>query len=625
MNGDSQPAASPSPGVVEPRTMRLDLPPEGFVLEQGGVLKQVDVAYEICGQMAADASNVIYVCHALTGDAHVAGIRPGETQPDGWWEGMVGPGKGIDTDYYCVICSNMLTGCKGTTGPSSINPDTGEPYGSTFPSVTVRDMVAVQYRLLQQLGIRRLVAVVGGSFGGMQVLEWAIRYPEYIGRGIVVAAAASLNAQALAFDIIGRRSITEDPRWKLGNYYASMRKPKLGLGQARRLAHITYLSEASMADKFGRARRRAWIEGSELFKLKARLRFRTTFEVESYLDHQARKFIGRFDANSYLHITRAMDEFDLREQHGSLEQAFAGIQAPLLVVSLSGDWLFTPEQSEELVRALLTLGKPVSYFHLKAPAGHDAFLTHIDELAPVIRAFLPWIGMRAECRDKTLDIQTETADELVAQAIAPGSRVLDLGCGCGRLLQVLKERRQVVGIGVEIDFAHSLATLDRGFNVILDAPADGEGADEDRGLALVPDDSFDTVVLSETLQETRRPHRVLDEVLRIAPRAIVTFPNFGYLTTRLKLLVTGRMPKDRHLPNEWYDTPNIHLFTFRDFLDLCRRERITVRKIHHLATSFLGRLLIAIGRPNAGAERVIAQIARDKDGPATEPPHASLD
>ena len=624
MEADSQKPTPRSPGVVESRTLRLDLPPEGLVLEQGGVLKQVDVAYEICGRMAADASNVIYVCHALTGDAHVAGIRPGETHPDGWWEGMVGPGKGIDTDFYCVICSNMLSGCKGTTGPSSINPDTGEPYGSNFPAVTVRDMVAVQHRLLQQIGIRRLVAVVGGSFGGMQVLEWAIRYPDYIGRGIVIAAAASLNAQALAFDIIGRRSITEDPRWKLGNYYASMRKPKLGLGQARRLAHITYLSEASLADKFGRARRREWIEGSEFFKLKARLRFRTTFEVESYLDHQARKFINRFDANSYLHITRAMDEFDLREQFGSLEQAFAGIQAPLLVVSLSGDWLFTPEQSEEMVRALLTLGKPVSYFHLKAPAGHDAFLTHIDELTPVIRAFLPWIGARVELEKECIDKQTAAADRLVAQAVARGSRVLDLGCGSGRLLQVLKDGRQTVGTGVEIDFARALATLDRGFNVILDTPADGEGTDEDRGLALIPDDSFDTVVLSETLQETRRPHRVLDEVLRVARQAIVTFPNFGYLTTRLKLLVTGRMPKDRHLPNEWYDTPNIHLFTFRDFLDLCRRERIRIQHIHHLATSFLGRVLIAIGRPNAGAERVIVQIARATDGP-TEPPHASLD
>ncbi len=625
MRSDAQKPTPRSLGVIEPRILRLDLPPEGLVLEQGGVLKQVDVTYEICGQMAADASNVIYICHALTGDAHVAGIRPGEAQPDGWWEGMVGPGKGIDTDYYCVICSNMLTGCKGTTGPSSINPDTGEPYGSTFPAVTVRDMVAVQHRLLQQLGIRRLVAVVGGSFGGMQVLEWAIRYPDFVGRGIVIAAAASLNAQALAFDIIGRRSITEDPRWRLGNYYASMRKPKLGLGQARRLAHITYLSEASMADKFGRARRQAWIEGSELFKLKARLRFRTTFEVESYLDHQARKFINRFDANSYLHITRAMDEYDLREQHGGLEQAFAAIRAPMLIVSLSGDWLFTPEQSEEMVRALLALGKPVSYFHLKAPAGHDAFLTHIDELAPVIRAFLPWIGTRAEMEKENVDKQTETADGLVARAVARGSRVLDLGCGGGRLLQVLKDERQTVGTGVEIDFASALATLDRGFDVILGAPAgDVDDSGEDRGLSLVPDDSFDTVVLSETLQETQRPHRVLDEVLRVARQAIVTFPNFGFLATRLKLLVTGRMPKNRHLPAEWYDTPNIHLFTFKDFMDLCRRERIRVRQIHHLATSFMGRLLIAAGRPNAGAERVIVQIARAADEPK-EPQHAKMD
>ncbi|NLN00308.1 MAG: homoserine O-acetyltransferase [Lentisphaerae bacterium] len=618
MNSDSRQPKPRSLGVIEPQTLRLDLPPEGFVLELGGVLKQIDVTYEICGEMNADGSNIIYICHALTGDAHVAGIRPGEERPDGWWEGMVGPGKGIDTDYYCVICSNMLAGCKGTTGPSSTNPDTGEPYGSTFPSVTVRDMVDVQYRLLRQLGIKRLVAVIGGSFGGMQVLDWATRYPDYIGSGVVIAAAASLNAQALAFDIIGRRAITEDPRWKLGNYYGSMRKPKLGLGQARRLAHITYLSESSMADKFGRARRQAWIDGSDLFKLKARLRFRTTFEVESYLDHQARKFINRFDANSYLHITRAMDEYDLCEQYGSLEKAFEAIKAPMLIVSLSGDWLFTPEQSEEMVRALMTLNKPVSYFHLRAPAGHDAFLTHIDELAPVVRAFLPWIGERVEPEKESVDEQTATADALVARTVAPGSRLLDLGCGNGRLLQELKERRQTVGTGVEINLAQARTTLDRGFDVILVTP-DGDGPDEERGLALIPDDSFDTVVLSETLQETRRPLRVLEEVLRIAPQAIITFPNFGYLTTRLKLLFTGRMPVNRHLPNEWYDTPNIHLCTYRDFIDLCRRERIVIRKVHHLTTSLLGRLLIAIGWPNAGAERVIVQIARDKPEPPEQP------
>lgn len=613
-------------GVIEPQTMRLDLPLDGFALEQGGVLKQIDVAYEVCGKMTADRSNVIYVCHALTGDAHVAGIRPGESQPDGWWEGMIGAGRGIDTNYYCVVCANILTGCKGTTGPSSINPDTGKPYGSAFPQVTVRDIVAVQHRFLLQLGIPSLVAVIGGSFGGMQVLEWAIRYPNYVSRCIVIAAAASLNAQALAFDIIGRRSITEDPRWNLGNYYASTRKPKLGLGQARRLAHITYLSEASMSDKFGRARRLAWVGGSAFFKLKARLRFRTSFEVESYLDHQARKFINRFDANSYLHITRAMDEYDLREQHGSLEQAFSQIRSPMLIVSLSGDWLFTPEQSEEMVQALLTLGKPVSYFHLQAPAGHDAFLTHIDQLAPVIRAFLPWVGDQAKVPEdpQSPDAQTETAYRCVAAMIAAGSRVLDLGCGSGHLLKMLQEEKQVVGTGLEVDFASAKSSLDRGCDVLLDSPLNGADQEsDDCGLSLIPDNSFDTVVLSETLQVMKKPHKVLDEVLRVAKQAVVSFPNFGSLPTRTRLMVTGRMPKDRHLPYEWYDTPNIHLFTYKDFVDLCKREKIAIKQVRHLASTLLGRGLIACGLPNAGAERVIVQVERDPG--AGEKQHATMD
>ena len=595
-------------GVVHPQSLRLDLPPDGFVLEQGGVLKRIDVAYEVCGRMAADRSNVIYICHALTGDAHVAGIRPGETEPDGWWEKMIGPGRGIDTNYYCVVCANILTGCKGTTGPSSINPDTGEPYGSRFPAVTVRDIVAVQHLFLRQLGIPRLVAVVGGSFGGMQVLEWAIRHPEFVERVVVIAAAASLNAQALAFDIIGRRSITEDPKWKLGNYYASYRKPRLGLGQARRLAHITYLSESSMSDKFGRARRRAWIEGSDLFKLKANLRFRTTFEIESYLDHQARKFTNRFDANSYLHITRAMDEFDLREQYGTLERAFEPVRAPMLIVSLSGDWLFTPEQSEEMVRALLTLNKPVSYFHLQAPAGHDAFLTHIDQLAPVIRAFLPWVGPRAEPDEPPLAPETAAVYRLVTEFIAPQSRVLDLGCGTGRLLKLLEQQKPTAGTGLEISFESAKTALNRGCNILLDIP--DVTRDEDCGLSLAPGNSFDTVILSETLQVMKKPHRVLEEVFRVARQAVVSFPNFGNLGVRISLLLRGRMPRDRHLPYAWYETPNIHLFTYKDFIDLCRAKHITVKRVEHLAASFWGRCLIACGLPNAGAERVIVQIER---------------
>ncbi len=591
--------------------MRLDLPPDGFVLAQGGVLKEIEVTYEISGRMAPDRSNVIFICHALTGDAHVAGIRPGESEPDGWWEGMVGEGRGIDTRYYCVICANILTGCKGTTGPSSINPATGEPYGSAFPSVLVRDIVDVHYKFLRQLGIERLLAVVGGSFGGMQVLDFTIRYPDFVGRALVIAAASSLNAQALAFDIIGRRAITEDPRWRLGNYYASYRKPKLGLGQARRLAHITYLSEASMADKFGRARRREWIEASELAKLKARLRFRTTFEVESYLDHQARKFIQRFDANSYLHITRAMDEFDLREEYGSLEAAFAQVTAPMLIVSLSGDWLFTPEQSEEIVKALLVQGKEVSYFHLKAPAGHDAFLTHIDQLSEVVHAFLPWVGApSAPALESAEHRAANVTHDAVVALVPPGSRVLDLGCGSGTLLRRLQREKEVYGTGLEIDFAGAQATLDGGSHVLLDIPDDERAGTGEGTLGLVPDDSFDLVVLNETLQVMRRPDQVIGEVLRVAQHAVVSFPNFGYLPTRLKLLFSGRMPKNRHLPYDWYDTPNIHLFTYRDFIHLCRRHNIVIREVRYLSTSLCGRLMAACGFANAAAEQVVVRLER---------------
>ena len=226
--------------VVAPQTLKLNLPPEGFRLEKGGVLPEIQVAYERCGTLAPDSGNVIYLCHALTGDAHVAGIRPGQTEPSGWWEGMIGPGRGIDTDHYHVVCANMLGGCKGTTGPSSINPATGRPYGSAFPPFTVGDIVAVQRLFLQQIGIPRLAAVVGGSFGGMQALEWAIRFPEAVDRCLVVASAASLNSQALAFDIIGRRAIVEDPDWQAGDYYGTGRAPLRGLAQARKLGHITY-------------------------------------------------------------------------------------------------------------------------------------------------------------------------------------------------------------------------------------------------------------------------------------------------------------------------------------------------------------------------------------------------
>ena len=601
--------AGKSVGVVEPKSIELTLPEGGFALERGGRLPAVTVAYEICGRVTKEMDNVVFICHALTGDAHVAGTRPGAEEPDGWWEGMVGSGRGIDTDRYCVICANILGGCRGTTGPSTVNPATGRPYGSDFPEMTVRDIVRVHLLLLEQLGVRKVFAAVGGSFGGMQVLDWAVEAPDTLENAIVIATAPALSTQALAFDIIGRRAITRDPSWQHGNYYASAEAPDSGLAQARRIAHITYLSDGLMADKFGRERRPEWLAAGDEFLERARRDFRTTFQIESYLDHQAQTFVRRFDANSYLHITRAMDEFDLAERHSSLRQAFSRIKANVFIASLSGDWLFTPEQSEKMAQTLLELRRPVTYFNLEAPAGHDAFLTHIDQLSPVIRAFLA-NGRPADRPPDELEPAKEKAYAAIAEMVPRDSRVLDIGCARGRLLRLLREKRGVDAIGIDIDFAPVLEALGRGNNVILDDMRAGKGSADAENFFLVPDDSFDTVVLSETLQVMRRPLQVLREGLRIARSVIVTFPNFGYVTTRSQLFFRGRMPVDEHLPLPWYDTPNIHLFTLRDFIDLCKANGFAVRKVVPHSESRFGRLLIRLGMANLGAERLIIEIER---------------
>lgn len=598
------PSIGETVGTVEPQQLQLTLPPGGLRLEKGGVLPEVQVAFERCGYLAPDHSNVIYICHALTGDAHVAGIRPGETAPSGWWEGMIGPGRGIDTRYYHVICANILGGCKGTTGPCSINPATGQPYGSSFPEITVGDMVTVQRLLLRQLGIPRLAAVAGGSFGGMQVLEWAILFPADVAHALVIASAASLTTQALAFDIIGRQAIVQDPAWHCGDYYGHGLVPAQGLASARKLAHITYLSQQLMSDKFGREKRAEWLNADDAFHAESRRTFRTYFQIESYLEHQGEKFIRRFDANSYLHITRAMDEYDLEERFGSLSAAFAPVQARVLVVALSGDWLFMPEQSAAMVRALIQQRKRVSYCRLDAPAGHDAFLTHIDELSPIIRAFLPWVGTPVATPAAPLARRRAAEYEAVVDLVPAGSRILDLGCGDGTLLGMLAERRQTIGAGIEIDVRAVVQTLDSGRDVLLE--------DVNDGLAIVPDDAYDLAVLSETLQVVRQPRAVLREILRVAREAVVVFPNFGHLPVRLQLLLTGRMPKGEQLPFEWYNTPNIHLFTLRDFMALCAEDGIAVKNVRCLADNAWGRLLIALGLANLGSDRVLVHIARDR-------------
>jgi len=593
-------------GTVIPQKLKLELPPEGFRLEKGGVLPEIEVTYECCGTPTANRDNVIFVCHALTGDAHVAGIRPGESKASGWWEEMIGPGKGIDTDHYQIICANILGGCKGTTGPASINPATGVPYGAAFPKITVGDIVEVHRLLLQQLGIPRLAAVIGGSFGGMQVLEWLIRHSAEVDKAIVIASAASLNSQALAFDIVGRHAIISDPDWKGGDYYGNERAPQKGLSSARKLAHITYLSQPLMDTKFGREKRPEWLSADQEFRNALDRNFSTCFQIESYLQHQGEKFIQRFDANSYMHITLAMDEYDVEERHGSLDDAFKDVSSRVLIVSLSGDWLFMPEQSEELVTALLRQKKQVSYCHLDAAAGHDAFLTHTADLQRVVKAFVPCPPpspgqpyMPVAPRQWQLRHYQKVVDLVPA-----GSRVLDLGCGNGSLLNILRQTRQCTGNGVEIDIEQVINAMGIGCDILLE--------DIDDGLAMIPHNSFDVVVLSETLQTIKRPRELLRKILSVAREAVISFPNFACLEVRLRLLLSGKMPKGKQIPFEWYNTPNIHLFTLKDFLALCREDRIEVTDLVCQGRGFVERTLLSLGLNNLGASSVIVRIRREE-------------
>ncbi len=591
-----------SVGIVETQTAQIALPPGGFKLESGRSLSELTIAYETYGVLASGRDNVILVCHALTGDAHAAGYHDASQSERGWWDQMIGPGKGIDTRFYHVICSNILGGCKGTTGPSSINPETGKPYGSLFPAITIGDMVNAQRILLEQLNITRLAAVIGGSLGGMQVLEWAIRYPETPARCICIASSTALAAQALAFDIVGRNAIISDPDWQGGDYYGTGRLPARGLSHARKIGHITYLSTEMMTRKFGRERRADATAGNEPD-------LRSNFQIESYLDHQGAKLVKRFDANSYLHITRAMDEYDLVEQFGSLEFAFDPIKSKFLVVALSADWLFPPEQSVQIANALLRSGKRVSYCKLHAPHGHDGFLVDIENLSDVIRSFLPWVrdpagrggGAYGEEQGRHDDNQ-EREDAILRAMIRPGSRVLDLGCGDGRLLSMLSVQNNIAGFGVDIDLQNVISVIDRGHDIFQ--------GDIDEGLAMIPDNTYDYAVLSETLQVVRKPRLVLREMLRVAGKCIVSFPNFGNWAHRINLFRRGRMPRGGSLPFEWYDTPNIHLFTLDDFTDLCRKDNISILKTVCLPSGLLSRSFLALGAHNLGAEVVIMKISR---------------
>ncbi|WP_092053163.1 homoserine O-acetyltransferase MetX [Planctomicrobium piriforme] len=374
----------PEPGCVQRQYATLFDGPSQLVLEGGATIGPLTVAYETYGQLSPRKDNAIYICHALTGDAHVSGRNTPQDRKPGWWDGFVGPGKAIDTDKYFVICSNVLGGCQGTTGPSSVDPATGVPYGPDFPFITIRDIVAVHNALLDYLGIGKVLAVVGGSLGGMQALEWAISRPDRASAIVLLASGPRLSAQGIAFNAVGRRAIYADPLFREGRYYAADEKPRFGLALARMIAHITYLSEQSIELKFGRR-----LQNGDQFAYD--LRAETEFQIESYLHYQGKAFVDRFDANSYLTLTRSMDYFDLTERNGSLANAFSQTQCRFLVVSYTSDWLFPTSQSEEIVRALIEARRHVTFFELTSPYGHDAFLID-SELPKLERLVVPFLG-----------------------------------------------------------------------------------------------------------------------------------------------------------------------------------------------------------------------------------------
>ncbi len=579
---------------------------EAFALERGGALGEVQVVFETYGKPSPANDNAILICHALSGDSHVA--RHDDADDPGWWDLVVGPGKVIDTDRYFVICPNVLGGCRGTTGPNSINPATGIPYGADFPLVTVGDIVRLQARLVELLGIERLLAVVGGSLGGHMVLEWARRFPDRLCGAAALATSPRLTSQALAFDIVGRNAILRDPGYQGGQYYGRGSGPVVGLALARMLGHITYLSREAMTEKF---------DPHRLKPHQVQTQFETKFSVGSYLAYQGDRFVERFDANSYLTLTMAMDLFDLGEQPEQLAAAFAASTCRWLVVSFSTDWLFPPFQSRQLADALIAGNHRVSYCNVKTQTGHDAFLLP-DELeiyGELLRGFLANLHDPADLPAGHRPPEGDDPSPLVATSIfshhrldydsiltliPPGTSVLDLGCGNGGLLARLRERGHTRIAGVELDERAIVDCVRRGFDVLQ--------LDLNEGLSPFADGQFDCVVVSQTLQTVLDVERLLREVLRVGRYGVVSFPNLAYHERRRELAEEGRAPSiGAAYGFRWYNTPNVRFFSLADFEALCHERNVRIR--HRVALDTVSGCLVDED-PNRNADLAILVISR---------------
>jgi homoserine O-acetyltransferase len=588
-----------SVGAVVAQRARFDAP---LLLACGTTLEGFELAYETYGTLNAERSNAVLICHALNASHHVAGWYEGEPDNVGWWDNMIGPGKPLDTDRFFVVGVNNIGSCFGSSGPLTLNAATGKPWGADFPLVTVEDWVDAQARLADRLGIRTWAAVMGGSLGGMQALDWGMRYPDRIRHALVIAAAPNLSAQNIAFNEVARQAILTDPDFHGGHFDAHGTKPRRGLRVARMIGHITYLSDEQMEEKFGRGLR----DGKKFS-------FAPEFQIESYLRYQGEKFAEYYDANTYLRVTKALDYFDPAQAAGSnLAQALAPATCRFLVIAFTTDWRFAPPRSREIVKALVDNHRAASYAEIAAPHGHDAFLLDDPQYMAVVRAYFERIaaeiGSRAtapasDARESTPHYVPSAAAAAgradfatIASWIAPGSRVLDLGCGDGSLLAYLARTRGVKGYGIEIDPAGVHASIANGIDVLQ--------SDLESGLAGFDDASFDCVILSQTLQAMRHTEALVAEMLRVGRGAIVTFPNFGHWSHRWQIL-KGRMPVSPSLPYQWYDTPNIHLCTVADFDAFLTARRCIVENRVVLS----GRRPVTL-RPNLRGELAIYRFRK---------------
>ena len=589
---------------------------EPLALELGGNLAAVTVVFETYGRLNAARDNAVLICHALSGDSHVARHNP-EDDP-GWWDIFVGPGKAIDTERYFVLCPNILGGCRGTTGPNTLNPATGKPYGADFPVVTVGDMVRVHKRLVDHLGIDLLLAVTGGSLGGQQALAWATQFPDRVRGCAAIATSTRLTCQGLAFDVVARNAILRDPHFNDGQYYGQGAGPAVGLALARMLGHITYLSRESMSEKFEPTRTEPRDIATD---------FEKKFSVGSYLAYQGDKFVERFDPNSYITLSMAMDLFDLGDSAEKLVASLAQSACRWLVFSFTSDWLFPPFQSRQLVDALLACNKQVSYCNVKSACGHDAFLLQDDlpvygalvagflanlkgEPPPLTPPSPPWGEGRVRgatpsagdaASDPTSIFHGERLDyDLLMELVPRRASVLDLGCGAGGLLALLKKRGHTRLMGAELDQEAVVACVQHGLDVVQ--------IDLNEGLACFRDGQFDVVVLSQTLQTITDTERIVDEMLRVGRNCIVSFPNFAYHKLREMLYQEGRSPKAGGLYQyEWYNTPNRRFPSITDFEDFCRRKSIRIHREVYLDTENQRQVTDS---PNLNADVAIFVLSR---------------